>query len=455
MRKRKTARSSNLRIAVARALLKPHLAALKSQGIAFRPDRALIDGCLYPAYIIARSSLNAVLKTAGLSRKRLSIEICRLRSGNADYTGARNGRFKITQVDLGAKEQAMLRAAVIGYRKTFMDLSKRLGGTLVHLHCGAKRRIERRRELGVFHIFAMSSPSGETDTAVAETIFGLPITRDRETVLLHKPTAGRGVALSDGFGNSVIQVLNGNVYFLVPTINCYHGEVSLIIMRKLIALAVAGLFLETESAGKNTRKEIRSAIREHAEAVAFAFKREIALVRMRIERAQKEQMTAERMLVEMEEGWRICASPQFVRNREKTILDAVKAIAKMPLVRSWYFREGGLHVETRRIAITHKGRRYDLGRFVLRFGERGAVSVWNEQPTHPKGVPHPHISAENGACFGSATRAIAKACAEMHYAEATRIILSWLTDGYAKETALVKLEEWPYAGEKKKKCKAR
>lgn len=314
---------------------------------------------------------------------------------------------------------------------------------VVHLHCGAKRRTERRRPTGVLHIFAMSSPPGESDTDMAETIFGLPITREREMTLLHKPTPGRGIAFNDGFGKNVVQVLNGNAYFLVPTINCYHGEVSRLIMRKLIASVVDGIFLEKKIANKKSPKELGAQIREHAQAIAIAFDKEIALVRLRIERAQKEQITGERMLAEMQEGLAICASPEFVRRREKMIISAVRAIGKMPLVKSWYFRDGGLHVESRRIIIEERGKRYDMGSFILRFGERGLVSVWNEHPTHPKGEPHPHISAENGACFGSATRAIAKASAEMRYADATGIILSWLRDGYAEETALIKIREWP------------
>ena len=103
----------------------------------------------------------------------------------------------------------------------------------------------------------------------------------------------------------------------------------------------------------------------------------------------------------------------------------------------------GIHVKTQPIEIEHEGARYMVGAFVIRVSEDGHVSVWSEQPAHPKGIPHPHIAKDGGPCLGNASDVIARAAGEHRYYDTVKLVLRWLKDGYTPELASVKIEEWP------------
>ena len=67
---------------------------------------------------------------------------------------------------------------------------------------------------------------------------------------------------------------------------------------------------------------------------------------------------------------------------------------------------------------------------------------------HPRGVPHPHISAWNGPCFGNLGETIDDAVAEYRHADAFEYILDWLADGYAPDLIVFeKIDEWPIVTE--------
>jgi hypothetical protein len=119
------------------------------------------------------------------------------------------------------------------------------------------------------------------------------------------------------------------------------------------------------------------------------------------------------------------------------------AIRKMPEVRRLSIVDNGIHVETEVIHAEHGGRRYALGRYVVRISSVGGVAVWCEETLHPKRVPHPHIHLDGNACFGNAVEAIAKNAAYHRYHDTVALVIRWLAKGYTPILANSKIEEWP------------
>lgn len=164
-------------------------------------------------------------------------------------------------------------------------------------------------------------------------------------------------------------------------------------------------------------------------------KASIELYELRLERKRKLQTY--RFLNDPEQGM---ISGLVTRVRE----DFAK-IAAHPLVRSVEaHREHGLSIKTKTITITHHGKTYKIGEYTIWYSWAQRFSVITDHSYHKDSIPHPHISAINGCCFGNIGAAIEDAAVECRVYDLTTLIIEWLTNGYTPELIIYnKVEEWP------------
>jgi hypothetical protein len=166
-----------------------------------------------------------------------------------------------------------------------------------------------------------------------------------------------------------------------------------------------------------------------------------------IERTQKRLHALYALLREYRAGWRRMDSDRTFVETFRRLPEDLAHIKAMPQVDHVALADEGINIHLKPVIMEWEGKRYRMGRFVVRFGVFGTVSVWCVESTHPYRVPHPHINRDGIWCFGNATDAIAKASAELRLAKAATYLIAWLTKGYDPDLALTKIETWPVAEE--------
>jgi hypothetical protein len=253
--------------------------------------------------------------------------------------------------------------------------------------------------------------------------------------------------LKDEKGTELVQVLGSNFYFLIPLTDTFNAKTSEQIFSCLLARAWDEYRERSKRPSNSTQNigeaKFRQAVNTWVEAWPAALRGEIAKVEDLI-RAHQEILAmnyrSKRELEVVLDGY---MSAPYVKEIRTRLPADFRKIKELPEVARVGIVHEGLHVETVPIDIEHDGKRYTLGAFVLRINARGGVTVWSEAPTHPKGIPHPHISKNGVACFGNATDAITKHAAQFRFYDCVLLVVLWLTRGYTPALALVKIEEWP------------
>lgn len=332
----------------------------------------------------------------------------------------------------------------------YMPLMRRLAqvsGLALTYHRHDERIIPPTPDDGIIHLWGNSCPPGENQTWYRETVFGLPVSpnKDENRATGYGPTAGRGLILLDEDARPVLQILRNNWYILFPVISYFNDLTSVQIFERLLALGWGAV----QSGAKperplSRRKFLRTApvwtkgsttyIQEQAQEV----REQIAQMTQRLAELHRQ---LERW-IGFEKG--VENNPFSTRTR-RALPGELKSIQVNPLVEGLDLHPEAIHVRTKPIVVSHEGVDYAVGTFVIRINNLGALMIWGETPTHPQGVPHPHIAKHGSPCYGNAGTAIARAAGEARYADAIEYVLTWLTRGYSPSLAETKIEEWPIA----------
>ena len=298
-------------------------------------------------------------------------------------------------------------------------------------------------EENTIHIRTNASPPGETGSWYVKTAFGLPISLTKEAIG-NGPTLGRGLVLKDQDNKNVLQILDNNWYILFPTLSYFNEDTSLKIFEQILALGLATMTDTKKAPVKPMRRQTWTT---KARSWFDGF---LGGVDSQIDKHQKDIEFCTRRLAELHrelEMWRSMRESMLTttftkKAKRRLSVDLNRLFAHDQIERIEFF-EDALHVHTTDLVGEYDGQEYAFGTFVIRINRHGVISVWNESPRHPDGVPHPHIAKNGGPCYGNASTAIAKAAGEARYADAIFYVLTWLTHGYSPELAAVKIHEWP------------
>jgi hypothetical protein len=434
-------------------LVQAKIMDLKRARIVVRKTEASVGEFTFDAYLVRKSGkrggLKATLAVLGLNPKQVCKEGCVV-GGREHELVTMRGRVRI-HAPADETERNKMRQAFAAYRRELERFSRLLGGVELHFHSAKLTcRDSFPNKPGRYRIFTNSSPSGETARTFGSTVFGMPLDKDGYPVGVTKPTPGRGLALMDRDEHPCVQLLGNMIYFLVPTIDNYRGEISRIIFRKLFISAWDGIrSLAAEKKTKPLSRRVRAKVINHwVDCYAEGIRKEVASLDEKAAVAMKELAAYMRSRQEFALVLAFLGAPGYARRAKKRLATDLDALRSSPDFQGLSVVDEGLHLATKRIIIEHGGRNYDLGFFTIRIGRNGRVSVWNDEPTHPRRLSHPHINEDGSPCFGNATEAIIKAASEFRYYDAACLTLRWLKDGYTPELAAVKIEEWPLAKER-------
>lgn len=342
-------------------------------------------------------------------------------------------------------ESRNLRYTAIAEYRPLLEMLARISGRKIVFHAEGGAIRPPYPADGAIHIMTNAMPPGAISVRYANLAFGMKIGEDGLSYLANGPTKGRGVVLTDEYKEPLVQVLGDNWYLLIPTLSHYNTT-SVRIFERLLGLAWNAMregktaIAPPEALTKRAFTQAASAWTTDMDKV---FDDTLRTNDDRIQKLQKELAEAIRTRKEWLNLKETYSKGPFIKETCKRLPKDFAAIAGQPEVARLSIVDDGLHVETKPLVAEHGGKRYALGAFVIRVGRRGSVSVWSENPTHPKGIPHPHIAKDGGPCYGNASDAIVQAAGEMRLADAVRYVLRWLTEGYTEKLAAVKIEEWP------------
>lgn len=346
--------------------------------------------------------------------------------------------------DKSNEEAARDRVVLLKYAEILRRFSQITGGVKFHLHRkDGSTKAPFAPEPGVVHIFFNMAPPGESQARYLNKAFGLMLDREGMAVLAAGPTIGRGKIFSDK-KEPLVQIVGNNIYLLLPTFSYYLETRSTQLFEKAITLAWNGY---RENVGKQENDEpademnFVEVMNKFEEKWHKRISDKIAEVDNEIDRLRTELLNKYKDRRDFVR-WASYLASQQGQTKETLAAEYQKIKAEENVV-GIYLVGKGIHVKTKPLYLEYEAKIYAVGSFVIRIGEQGDISVWNEQPLHPAGVPHPHIAKDGGPCFGNATDAITKATASRKYADAIRYVLRWLTQGYSPELAEVKIEEWP------------
>lgn len=435
------------------------VAALEAAGFATEQTRAAVGLFVVPATLIRLPDRARALEAVRLVYPRCSPNDCEVVVAMRDeqlklipIVLPKPGEQKVAFVKDMAEEKKMKpkdvrrrKRAERAYRPILLRLAQ-LSRTSIYLHIDKNEvHAPLTAKPGEIHIYPACAPPGHTDTEYIGMAFGLDLHEEGRTLLSRKPTEGRvGDVLCDEDGVKLIQRLSSQQwYVLIPLFTFFFAPNSTQVFEKLMALAWNNPFVPMVTRKPATAKQFVETVTDwdddYLPVLEKAYKDGLAL----IDKLQKELEVAHAGVKRNGEYLQMAKDKKRKRGRKARVRENFRQLTSHPLVERVELDQEELMIYTRPIVGTHEGVSYDFGAFVLRVDNGGYIAVWNENPTHPKGVPHPHISLRGVVCYGNATQAITKATGELRFADAVTYVLRWLSEGYEESLAAVKIEEWP------------
>lgn len=338
-----------------------------------------------------------------------------------------------------------------------------LGIPKIYLHIGALyfHEVLPDKE-GELRIFLGMTPASTANPEYPHEIAGIDVTVPVDRCFpLSKPLFGRGVVLGDG-KLDLVQVVGNNYYFLFnPLFLEQNQEGGIAVFSKMLCIALnywckedkSGTSIDTAYTPLDT-EQIPLLVETYRNSSDEVYKNRIHKIVVEVASLEKELRTKRRLLAQSQRIREHIHETNVVGKTisENLINDFPKLLAH-PLVRQARIIPGvGIEVRTNDVTMSHEGVRYRLGRYVISISIFEDIVIWTEHAEHPRGVPHPHINAYVGHCFGNLGESIDDAISEHRYGDAFTFILDWLSDGYAPELIIYeRIEEWPRVNDSRTK----
>lgn len=336
-----------------------------------------------------------------------------------------------------------------------------LANVSVTLHIDGPRLFSTyRSRADEVHVFVGIAPTGEFVQRMASRSCGKAIAKDGGPVDVYGPTPGRGVVFTDEQQEPAVQIIGNNWFLLPPLVSTLHAG-SPELFERLLAIAWEGwrssgewkragnpAWVPDAQAEAMTRERFTMGYASLVAEVPAQFDAKIKKIDDLVDEMRKEiakQLRNRLKFSMMRDGFMTSMKTIDIVFRMNADF---RRLSEMPGIASfWFDEERALMVQTTWLVCTHAGMRKAVGRYGIRIGENGVVSVWCEEPAIASGDPHPHMPKDASPCFGNAGDAITEAAGEMRLADTVSHVIEWLTEGYSPDTTLVPIEMWPPAGE--------
>lgn len=294
-----------------------------------------------------------------------------------------------------------------------------------------------------------SSPPGDIAILELQYYCGVQLHHQRYWRRMSGPTAGRGTVLSTPDGDfGQISDDDNIVWIFAPRIETetlsLFTEKGQQLFHKLMRNVAQALAEGVEHAPEHTIESIE----DFAAFGKLRYEENLKYCESEIKKAEakaKEALASYQNALADHRGLLLMRSVLQTQTDESSqrISDAFAHIRGRPQTRRILDVDGAVHIETNRMISEIDGHRYDCGRLMIRIPIGGKISIWSIEPTHPKGIAHPHISADGAICFGNVGPAIAESINNDHIDDAVDLIYDWLEHGYDETLAAIKITEWP------------
>ncbi len=331
--------------------------------------------------------------------------------------------------------------------------SECVGGLRLQLHAPPPAHFHEafNDQEGLLHIFIHTVPMTDFNQHHPHEVFGMNVETAVGYYSFFKSVRGRGVVLSDG-KHDIVQIIGNNIYVFFDPFELMEAgkETGFTIFRKTIALALNHLLKKTDDTegaeGEQGLSGIQAAVDALAASQSKTMNEDIVAQLETIREKEAELLRLRQNLAHTKELRNLVMRDDFYGRtlRDHLTADYGRIATHQSVASIVVIPEYGFEVITKTIYITHNGHRRRIGAYALRFRLSGNIHIWTKETHHKDSVPHPHVSAWNGPCFGNVKSTIDDAIAEYRYADAVEYILEWLTNGYSPELVIHNhVEEWP------------
>lgn len=300
------------------------------------------------------------------------------------------------------------------------------------------------------HFVLGASPPGDVQNLERSHLLGVTLHYAARDITHYGPAKGYGVCIQDDKKEIVAQIIHSTIYLFLPLDDIRLLERSGANLFGRAVQVAWNAYGEDEAKGakEGTTVDGRNAYRRQmerwAEGRAKMTDFSIELVNHEIKRVQdelRELFGKKRTLIAFQRGRKDLKGSE--RQRRAQLRQQWERLMAIPLIEHVVFSEGAFQIKTKTVIVEDEGARYRTGSYMIRIDAFGNVSIWAHAPTHPKRIPHPHISRKGVWCFGNYTTPIEEAAMAMDIGETAHLITRWLVEGYDPSVADTRIEEWP------------
>ncbi len=339
-------------------------------------------------------------------------------------------------------------------RTILRTVSAYAGGIGIVVESFGGKTVEPVHDDDRLHIVYGGTPSAEPAPRELRRAFGRDIAAGALTAV--RPDHTRGILIQDDDGNPVIQVVDATVYLLVNGLiglsfeHRWAEEALVRFLHEAFRHAIDQLkTTDTDDAKADRWRQSLETHRDKYVALSFkrfeqtkadldrqiaACEREIINDGLRITARLKERQQAEaqrRIFIEKEGP-----EAQDRLRKEFEQLAASKCVIGVSC------SDSGVEVQTRTVFIPWKGRRYKIGRFLIRLGDNGQIVIVNVANTATgTNYHHPHVPSSGTPCFGQMQEAIAKLMADRQYATIVGLLFRFF-ESYNHHGGVEDIRKW-------------
>ncbi|MBY0359598.1 MAG: hypothetical protein K2W82_16455 [Candidatus Obscuribacterales bacterium] len=289
-----------------------------------------------------------------------------------------------------------------------------------------------------FNIFFYSSPKGTPILNLPETIWGCRV-RNENGRKAFVPSA-LGLPIIDDQGFIVGELLDGNLYLHHRLIHHGTREESILLMRLLIEVRnEVGNFKNLTFDDLNNRltEQFTQECRRQAENIPTVAAQNKGNARQIQEEIQETLRSMARIQDELH---RIENSPEGEAGREYDMLLAIPKIVDVQIDNNY------INVQTRTIYCRHAGRKYDIGRFLIKIPlDYTKPLIWLNQDRHVHGMNAPHVNENGLACLGNMKEVFPLLIQQRNFAGAIEGAIAFVEAVNVNDAWGRRIYDWPVA----------
>ncbi len=265
----------------------------------------------------------------------------------------------------------------------------------------------------------------------------------------------QGVVIKDEDGTPIAQVINNSIYVLVDRLppDGPSDQESLAdeAITRLLHEAVAA---SQARAGDDEVQAMlwRDSLNEHRQRYVEQCLRRVHRQRSDLEKKVREcdeaiASASQEMSRQIRERRSVRTElqrliDQELKSEEERLAKEFDALCASKSILSLEFSGRELCVYTRTVHIDWQGKRYRIGRFLLRLSEDGRISIANLSNTaQGTAMHHPHVSDPQRPCFGNIQESLVKLLAAREFAAAVSLLFRYL-ESYNPHPGVGDITHW-------------